>query len=227
MRIKVVAFDVFGTLTRWPATAVRPVEVQRVLERFGVNISYLAFEAARQCTFYLDCARREVHGYVDFLALVFARMEVKVSLDLIESIAAMYQSRNDMEVFEDAVEAIQAVKASGRVACAFTTLPRFMLGRGGDEILPMLEHYFDISAVGLPKGDRRYYERITGRLGVAPGEILCVGDDPMCDCELPAEAGWRPVLLDRRGRHETDERWPKVVGLRELSQCYSKSREDP
>ncbi len=220
MPVRVVAFDVYNTLVHWPATAVTPLEVQRLLERYGIPVSYQAYDAARQCTLFLDGTRRTLHGYVDFLALTFARMEVKVPLDLIESIAAMCESRNHMVAFDDALPAIRSVKDAGCVACAFTTLPRFMLGRGGDDILPLLDHYFDISAVRLAKGGGRYYERITERLGVLPDEILCVGDDPLCDCELPAEAGWRPVLLDRRERHKQEERWPRIITLDELHTHY-------
>lgn len=195
--LRAVAFDVYDTLASWPSGKVQPIDVQRLLGRFGIDISYQAYESARQATFFFDCPKREITGWMDFLALLFHRMELSISMDLIASVAAEYESRNDMVILPEAIESMEAVRRAGLVTCAFTTLPRFMLGRRGHEITSRLDHYFDASSVGVAKGDPRYYQRITERLGVAPAEILAVGDDPICDVQLPIEAGWQAVLLDR------------------------------
>ncbi len=197
MPVRVVAFDVYDTLAQWPVGRVQPIEVQRLLGRFGIEISYQAFEAARQAVFFFDCPKREILGWTDYLALVFARMGVRVSVDLLASIAAMYESRNDMEILTDAVKAIEGARAAGMTTCAFTTLPRFMIGRQKHELLSRLDHYFDAAATGFAKGHPAFYRRITELLDVSPREILAVGDDPICDVELPREAGWQAVLLDR------------------------------
>ncbi len=200
MAIEVVAFDVHDTLAHWPAGRVRAVEVQDLLADFGVPISYQAFEAARQGVFLLDAPRRPIAGWTDFLALLFARMEIAVSVDLLTSLTAMFESRDDMVLFPDALDAVQAAKSAGLVTCAFTTLPSFMLGKGeAGQLGRLLDPYFDCGAVGVAKGDRRFYARVTDKLGVAPENILCVGDGPIGDCQLPSKTGWRAVLLDRRG----------------------------
>lgn len=201
MRYEVVAFDVHQTLARYPAARVQPLEIQRLLSRFGIEISYWAYDAVRQSILLLDGPKREINGWVDFLALLFARLGVPVSLDLLSSIAAMYESREGMELFPDALDAVKKARAAGLVTCTFTTLPPFMLGRSGDVLLPEVSRYFHCGVVGAAKGDVRFYQRITEQLGVPPGRILCVGDDPISDVELPVEAGWRPVLLDRHGKH--------------------------
>jgi FMN phosphatase YigB (HAD superfamily) len=199
MPLRAVAFDVYDTLASWPSGKVQPIDVQRLLGRFGIEISYQAYEAARQATFFFDCPKREITGWMDFLALLFARMEVPVSMDLIACVAAEYESRNDMVILPGAVEALESVRDAGLVTCAFTTLPRFMLGRRGYEITSRMDHYFDASSVGVAKGDRRFYERITQRLALAPDEIVAIGDDPLCDVQLPIEAGWRAILLLTEG----------------------------
>jgi len=224
MAVEVVAFDVHGTLLHWPENRVHGLEVQRLLGRYGIPISYQALEAARQAFFFLDAPRREINSQVDFLALQFDRMGLTVSLDLIESIAAMQDARDGMVAYPDAIPAIRAAREAGKKTCAFTTLPRFMLGRNEDgaEILRLLDPYFDISAVGHAKGDPRFYTRITESLGVDPDRILAVGDDPTCDCLLPEEAGWGRVLLNRDGK-KTDGEFGSVAtigSLRELSGFY-------
>lgn len=199
MAIKVVAFDVYDTLAKWPAGRVEAIELQRLLARYGVEISYQAYEAARQGVMFFDGAKRAIEGWVDFLALTFARMGAKVSEDLIVSVAAMYASRNRMEVFADALPAVEAVKRAGLVVCAFTTLPRFMFREGGEAVLATLDHYFDAAATGHAKGHPQFYARVTEMLDVKAEEILCVGDDLICDVELTKAAGWRAVWLDRKG----------------------------
>lgn len=204
MKTQTLAFDVYDTLACWPDSRVKPIEVQRLLSRFGVEISYQAFEAARQSVLFFDCAKRWIGGWTDFLALVFHAMGARVSIDLLTGITAMYESRNNMTFFSDALPAVDAARAAGLRTCAFTTLPAFMLGQQGHELLSRLDHYFDASLTGYPKGHRRFYESIAQRLGVMPEEILAVGDDPICDCELPMDAGWQAILLHRNDATRTD-----------------------
>jgi FMN phosphatase YigB (HAD superfamily) len=199
MAIKVVAFGVDGTLMAWPSGRVQPVEVQRLLADWGIEISYQAYEAARYGVLVLDEPKREILGWTDFLALLFARMNVAVSVDLLACLTAMHEKRDDMESFADAVPALQAARARGLRTCSFTTLPAFMLGRRAADLRGLLDYYFNCGTVGMAKGDRRFYRRITEHLGVAAEEILCIGDDPIGDCLIPAEVGWRAVLLDRHG----------------------------
>lgn len=88
--------------------------------------------------------------------------------------------------------------------------------------MPLVDRYFDCSTVGLSKGDRRFYQRITEKLGAKPEAILCVGDDPISDVVLPTEAGWRAVLLDRKNR-QAETRVGQVgtiASLAELKNYY-------
>jgi FMN phosphatase YigB (HAD superfamily) len=80
----------------------------------------------------------------------------------------------------------------------------------------LLDHYFNCTTVGYLKGDRRYYRGITEKLGVAPSEILSVGDHPTSDCLIPAEIGWRSVLLDRTGTH-ADTQAGQIATIRSLT----------
>lgn len=216
MPIRVAAFDVYHTLGEWPANRVKSIEVQQLLERFGIHISYQVFDAARQATLFLDTLKRPIHGWVDFLALIFARMEVKVSTDLLESIAAMYRERSDFEFYEDSLPALTSIKEMGLTTCAFTTLPKFMLGRSAMPIFSKLDHYFDASTVGFAKGDIRYYKRIPELLGVGANEIGCVGDDDLCDCLLPQQAGWQAWKINRKEQSEGSSRVPVVRSLNEF-----------
>jgi FMN phosphatase YigB (HAD superfamily) len=200
MSIRVVAFDVYETLGRWAPGGVEPLEVQRLLARFGIEISYQTYEAARQAVMFFDSPRRPIAGWVDYLALLFARMNVALSTDILACVAQLYESRARFQLHPEALPAIDEARAAGMITCAFTTLPRFIVDRDGHGIAPRLHHYFDASATGHAKGHPAFYRRIVELLGVAPSEILAVGDDPICDVELPMAAGWRAVLLNRQER---------------------------
>src|SRR2546426_181189 len=64
MSIRAVAFDIHGTLA-YPADGrVRAIEVQRLLQGFGLSISFQAYEAARQAVLFLDAARRPLVGWM-------------------------------------------------------------------------------------------------------------------------------------------------------------------
>ncbi len=221
--IEVVAFDVHQTLAHWPAARVEPLEVQRLLSRFGIEISYWAFDAVRQTILLLDGPKRAITGWVDFLALLFARLQTPVSVDLLASLAAMYEARESMELFPDSLEAVKAARAAGMRTCTFTTLPPFMLGDSAAALMPLIDTYFDCSKVGAAKGDARFYRRITKKLGVKPDAILCVGDDPISDVVLPAEAGWHPVLLDRSGRRANTHvgQLATIPSLEDLRRYYA------
>ena len=61
------------------------------------------------------------------------------------------------------------------------------------------------SEVGVRKPHPDFYRAACDRLGLPPGRVLCVGDDPENDVRGPGRAGVRGLLLDRNGR------WPKDV----------------
>jgi len=222
--VEVVAFDVHQTLARWPASRVEPLEVQRLLSRYGVEISFWAYDAARQGILLLDGPKRPITGWMDYLALLFARLQTAVSVDLLASLAAMHAEREGMELYPDAIEALKAVKEAGLRTCTFTTLPPFMLGDSAAALMPLVDQYCDCGQVGFAKGDRRFYQRITEKLGVRPEAILSVGDDPISDVALTAEAGWRPVLLDRKQKHGQTKagQVATIASLVELKALYQK-----
>ncbi|MCA9254080.1 MAG: HAD family hydrolase [Phycisphaerales bacterium] len=219
MKTEVIAFDVHNTLARFAPERVSSIEVQDLLARFGVETSYQSLEAARQYVFFFDTPKREIHGYVDFLALQFDHMGLRVNLDVIESIAAMYDRRDSMVLFDDALTAIEMAKAKDLRVVAFTTLPKFMLGRAADELLPKLDAYFDASATGYAKGDPRFYASITQSLAVPPHAIRCIGDNLTGDCLLPQRAGWQPTWLNRRDAQPSNT-FPTVHSLTDFAATF-------
>jgi FMN phosphatase YigB (HAD superfamily) len=223
MKTRALVFDVHETLAYWPDGRLRGIEVQRFLEPYGINLSYQAWEAARQCVLFLDAVRRPISGWMDFVSLVFDRLDLRLGLDLLPAVANLHARRDAMALYDDALSAIDAARSAGLATCAFTTLPRFMPGEAGDVLTDHLDHWFDSGALGLTKGDPRFYEAIAQRLSVSPDQILCVGDERIGDCELPRKAGWRPVLLDRKGRVSESPEYPVIRSLDRLKEHWSQA----
>jgi len=59
------------------------------------------------------------------------------------------------------------------------------------------------SEVGFRKPHAAFYRASCDRLGLPPGDVLCVGDDPENDVLGPSRAGLRGVLIDRGERGST------------------------
>jgi len=68
-----------------------------------------------------------------------------------------------------------------------------------------LAHYFELvissADVGLHKPDPRIFKLACDRLGVAPSEVVHVGDHYYADMLGASSAGIRPVLIDRGGTY--------------------------
>lgn len=124
--------------------------------------------------------------------------------------------------FDDAVPALRRVRAAGLVAALLTNgdavHQRRKLDRTG------LAEHLDVvvSTDDLPAGkpDPRAYAVTCEILGVAPGDVLMVGNDVEKDYRGPLDAGLGAVLLDRADRHpgvmdriRTLDEVPLVAGL--------------
>jgi len=242
MPIRAVAFDVYNTLVHRAGPRVQPIDVQRRLGEFGIHFGFEAYEAARRSVLFIDGAKRPITGWIDFLALLFARLGHHLSTDLLADLAALHHQRDPLFAHDDALPTIIAAKSMGLATCAFTSLPQFMAAPGIHTLRPHLDHYFDAAACGASKGDVRFYQAISARLALRTNEIACVGDEPLGDCELPAEQGWHPVLLDRDGRYTIEQastpaapgrasvpvtlQFPTIRSLHELPPILDRLRRD-
>ncbi|WP_369371505.1 HAD family hydrolase [Promicromonospora sp. Populi] len=105
--------------------------------------------------------------------------------------------------FDDAVPALRRVRDAGLVVALLTNgdsaHQRLKLDRTG------LAEHLDVVVASddLPAGkpDPRAYTDTCEILGVAPGDVLMVGNDVEKDYQGPLDAGLRAVLLDRADRY--------------------------
>lgn len=114
-----------------------------------------------------------------------------------------FSARNRVELYEDSLPALRRIAA--RLPVASLTNGNADLGRIG--IDAHFSHQLSAREVGAPKPLPRIFQAAVQRLGVAPHEVLHVGDDPALDVVGAREAGLRTAWINR-GR----ERWPGALG---------------
>jgi FMN phosphatase YigB (HAD superfamily) len=203
MKIRALALDVHGTLAAAsdePAPDCSPIAVQALLEAHGISVSYQAWDAAYKMAFFIDYPRRGAVGWPDFLGYAFERLAEPLPAAAREAVVALFAAQPAARPSPDGVRALEWARAHGLRTAAFTTIPRFRMAALLADLGDLLDLYFGGFEAGDAKGSRRYYERLAARLGVAPGEVLCVGDEPFGDVEMPRRVGMQALLLDRGGQ---------------------------
>jgi putative hydrolase of the HAD superfamily len=119
-----------------------------------------------------------------------------------EALEVFLAARNRVEFFDDVRPALERLRARYRL---------FALSNGNADLERCgLSAFFDghVSAIaaGAAKPDARIFAALRDMAGVAPDEILHVGDDPITDVVGARQAGMQTAWLNRDARS-----WP--VGL--------------
>lgn len=112
--------------------------------------------------------------------------------------------------FPDVAGSVRRLSDAGfpvRVASNFDGRLRGVVA-GLPEIAGLGESLFISSEVGFRKPHPEFYRAVCVALGLPPGQVLFVGDDPENDVEGPNRAGLRAARLDR-SRHP--EAGPNVL----------------
>jgi putative hydrolase of the HAD superfamily len=167
----------------WPIAAMRALRMQVAAERLD-----LAHDFTRQRQLTLQQA--------------FAACGVDEAP--IETLWEIYfAARNSVELYPDSLPALQRITA--RWPLASLTNGNADLQRIG--IHAHFAHHVCARDSGVAKPDPRIFLAAAERLGVAPGQILHVGDDPAMDMAGARDAGLRTAWINREGLP-----WPAALG---------------
>ena len=127
-----------------------------------------------------------------------------------------------------AAETLQALKNKGyrlfAASNSFGHLQRSRLDYAG--ILPYFEDTYISMDIGYDKPDVRFYEEALRRCGLAPEEVLMVGDSMTTDILGAINAGLDAVFFNRRPEEqgstkETDRSMPQYQEIRALEELLS------
>ncbi|WP_062132708.1 HAD family hydrolase [Demequina aestuarii] len=128
--------------------------------------------------------------------------------------------REGWRAFDDAVPFLDALVEAGipygAVTNAASAYQELKLAACG---LERVEVFVGVDTFGVGKPDARVFVEGSRRLGLEPGEVAYVGDEPDIDAGAAAAAGLAGVWLDRpgarRGTHE--ESAPSAAGVMRVS----------
>jgi FMN hydrolase / 5-amino-6-(5-phospho-D-ribitylamino)uracil phosphatase len=167
----------------WPIEAMRELRAQVAAERLDLAHD---FTTQRQLT----------------MQQAFAACGIAAApIDALWEI--YFAARNSVELYPDSLPALERITA--RWPLASLTNGNADLQRVG--IHTHFAHHVCARDTGSAKPDARIFLAAAEQLGVAPGEILHVGDDPEMDMVGARDAGLRTAWINRSGQP-----WPTALG---------------
>jgi putative hydrolase of the HAD superfamily len=134
-----------------------------------------------------------------------------------EAFEIFLQARSQIELYEEVLPALEALHGKYRLFSA--TNGNADLKRVG------LAHLFERSVaareVGALKPDAAVFLKVIESTGLAPGDVLFVGDDPEHDIEGARRAGMHAAWINRTGA-EWPARWaPPPYSIRSLDELVA------
>lgn len=179
----------------WPIAAMRELRMQVAAERLD-----LAHDFTRQRQLTLQQA---------FAACGVDDAPVQALWEI------YFAARNRVELYPDSLPALERIAA--RWPLASLTNGNADLERIG--IHAHFAHHVCARDSGVAKPDPRIFLAAAARLGVAPRQVLHVGDDPAMDIAGARDAGLRTAWINRDGRPWPDELGPPPeLDLRDLTE---------
>ena len=135
-----------------------------------------------------------------------------------------YTVRNQVELYADVLPALDRLRPGYRLLA---------LTNGNADLKRIgIEHYFELvvtaRGVGHAKPDTRIFAALLAGAGIAPGDLLYVGDEPVADVEGPRKAGIDAVWINRGGIEwpaDLDPPRHRVTTLHELVDWLESSLE--
>lgn len=173
-----------------PRTAARwPMEARRVLrEQVDAEHPHLSHDFTRQRLITLE---RMLRAAGDDVALVDAAFE------------AYFAARCEVEYYDDSVDALTRIAA--RVPLAALSNGNACLTRIG--LMPLFRFQLGAREHGRAKPDPSIFLAACERLGVAPAQVLHVGDDAEMDVVGAHRAGLRTCWINRIEHAPTPRTW--------------------
>ncbi len=168
--------------TRWPIAALRALRDEVSAERPDLAHDFTAQRLLTLERAFAACGIG--HEHVDAAYEVY------------------FAARNRIECFADALPALEAIAAR---------LPLISISNGNADLERIgLRHHFAhcISSreCGVAKPAAAIFHDACARLGLAPANVLHVGDDPLLDVVGAHAAGLHTAWLNRGGLH-----WPELA----------------
>lgn len=207
--IKAIVFDLDDTL--WPIAPTIMRAERAMLEWIGVNAPAVAArweaDTLKQLRARIIDANPALKNDVMALrrgTIFSAFAALGGSREQAEGAFACFRAaRQQVTLYSDALPALTRLSKRfrlGVISNGFADVSTIGIGQYFETVISAHE-------VGISKPDPRIYATCVARMGLAPAQMLYVGDDPHNDIVGPASAGLRAAWINRLG-----SAWPETLG---------------
>jgi len=218
--MKIISFDLDGTLTTQ--------EFVDAVWRVGIPTQYakqqaVSFEEAQEAIFrlYDTMGDNELNWYDLPFWIEYLKLDVS-------SEQLLSQSRNLIALFPDVLPALSFLQECYELIIISNANRMFLdlevsvtgIGRFFKKIFSATSDF------GRVKREEEIYQRVCGLMGVAPSDIIHVGDHRQFDFEAPLKIGIQAYFLDRSQNetgpyivHGLDE-FIKIISIESLPEFY-------
>jgi putative hydrolase of the HAD superfamily len=208
LKVRAICFDLDNTLWDvWPVIIRAEQKMYDFLaQRYPRVVASMTLEMMRSAREQTAAAYPQMAHDFTFLrkqtlrdhARDFGYAEAMVE----EAFDAFIQARNEVDLYEDVLPALDQLRARYRL---------FTASNGNADLARIgLAHYFErtIAArhVGALKPDPAIFFKVIEGTDLQAHDVVYVGDDPLLDVEGARGAGMQAIWIDRQGA-----RWPAEI----------------
>jgi FMN hydrolase / 5-amino-6-(5-phospho-D-ribitylamino)uracil phosphatase len=220
LKVRAICFDLDNTLWDvWPVIVRAEQKMYDFLsQRYPRVVANMTLEMMRKAREQTAAAHPQMRHDFTFLrkqtlrehAREFGYAEAMVE----EAFDAFIQARNEVELYEDVLPALEQLGKRYRLFTASNG--NADLGKIG------IAHFFErtIAArhVGALKPDPAIFRKVIEGTDLEPHEVVYVGDDPQLDVAGARGAGMQAIWIDRQGSDWPPEIPPATYTVRTLAE---------
>ena len=227
--IKAVFFDLYHTLIGYDPP--REEAVAGTLGRMGINVSAKSLRRPLVTAdefFYRETSKKSLKErneqetmtlWINYQTVVLKEAGIAPTAELIKNILAdMKKARYELVLFDDVLPALNALVARRMALGVISNADRDvspLLEKLG--ILPLLKIRLTSQEAGVSKPHPDIFRKGAERIGVAPSDVLYVGDQWVVDVQGARGAGMQALLIDRGGYFEEVPALEKISSLKEIA----------